>query len=58
MEKLNYNLTYSEKLMTSDALEKYVEHLEDEGLKTHHEVITKFKKIITKLREGVKQWEQ
>jgi flagellin-specific chaperone FliS len=53
--KLNYNLTYAEKLMTSDALEKYVEHLEDEGLKTHHEVITKFKKIITKLREGVNQ---
>ena len=53
--KLNYNLTYAEKLMTSDALEKYIEHLEDEGLKTHHEVITKFKKIVTKLREGVNQ---
>lgn len=55
MEKLNYNLTYSEKLMTSDALEEYVEHLEDESLKGNQERVTKFKKIITKLREGVNQ---
>ena len=53
--KLNYNLTYSEKLMTSDALEKYVEHLEEEGLKGNHERVTKFRKIINKLQEGVKQ---
>lgn len=55
--KINYNLTYAEKLMTSDALEKYVEHLEEEGLKGNHEVVTKFRKIINKLQEGVKQWE-
>lgn len=53
-KKLNYNLTYAEKLMTSDALEKYVEHLEAEGLKGNHEVVDKFKKIINKLQEGVK----
>lgn len=58
MQKLNYNLTYAEKLMTSDALEKYVEHLEYEGLKGNHEIISKFKKIISKLREGVNQWKQ
>ena len=55
MQKLNYNLTYAEKLMTSDALEKYVDYLEDEGLKGNHEIISKFKKIILKLREGVNQ---
>jgi len=57
-KKLNYNLTYAEKLMTSDALEKYVEHLEAEGLKGNHIVVDKFRKIINKLQEGVKLWEQ
>ena len=53
---VNYNLTYAEKLMTSDALEKYIEHLEAEGLKGNHEVVDKFRKIIKKLQEEVKEW--
>jgi len=51
MEK-NYNLTFVEKEMTIDALEKYVEHLVDEGLKDNHLVVEKYRKIITKLKEG------
>ena len=48
----NYNLTLVEKELTIDALEKYIEHLESEGLKGNHELLTKFNKIIIKLREG------
>ena len=49
---VNYNLTLVEKELTIDALEKYIEHLTNEGLKNNHELINKFNKIITKLREG------
>ena len=49
---VNYNLTLVEKELTIDALEKYIEHLTNDGLKDNHELVTKFNKIITKLREG------
>jgi hypothetical protein len=50
----NYNLTLVEKELTIDALEKYIEHLTSDGLKDNHELVTKFHKIIKKLREGNK----
>lgn len=49
---INKNLTLVEKELTIDALEKYIEHLINEGLKDNHELIIKFNKIINKLREG------
>ena len=52
MDIKNYNLTLVEKELTIDALEKYIEYLTTEGLKHNHELVTKFNKIITKLREG------
>lgn len=55
---LNYNLTFVEKELIIDALEKYIEHLTDEGLKDSHELVVKFRKIINKIKEGVKKWEQ
>lgn len=52
---LNYNLTFVEKELIIDALEKYIEHLTDEGLKDSHELVVKFRKIINKIKEGVKK---
>ena len=54
MDIKNYNLTLVEKELTIDALEKYIEYLTTEGLKHNHELVTKFNKIITKLREDNK----
>ena len=48
----NPNLTIVEKELTIDALEKYIEHLTNKGLKDNHELVIKFNKIINKLREG------
>lgn len=48
---LNKNLTKVEKELTIDALEKYIEHLQSEGLKTSHDLFIKFQKIINKLRK-------
>jgi len=48
----NPNLTIVEKELTIDAVENYIKHLTDQGLKDNHELVIKFKKIITKLKEG------
>jgi hypothetical protein len=48
----NYNLTIVEKELSIDAIEFYKKHLSEQGLKDNHELIIKFDKIITKLREN------